>query len=282
MAEGSERVSVVLRVAAYVCLYIFMVYLTASPLVWLGGQFLGLTKSSFLGAVTSNFFALRIYERQPLVSIGLRWSAAARRNLALGLAGGMGSAALVVGMPLVAGAAHLRVDDETSFSGGKFLFVALLLLLGAAGEEMFFRGYGFQALLEVLGPYTTILPVGAIFALLHGGNPGSTPLALVNTGGFGVLFGYAYLRSRDLWLPIGLHYGWNLALPLFGVNVSGYALGSVGWHIEWDAGAIWSGGEYGPEGSVITAAVLVVLLVYLRMVRVGSAPVAATATGGTE
>ena len=93
----------------------------------------------------------------------------------------------------------------------------------------------------------------------------------MNTGGFGVLFGYAYLRSRDLWLPIGLHYGWNLALPLFGVNVSGYALGSAGWHIEWDAGGMWSGGEYGPEGSVITAAVLVVLLVYLRMVRVGSA-----------
>ena len=179
MAEGSERVSVVLRVAAYVCLYIFMVYLTASPLVWLGGQFLGLTTSSFLGALTSNFFALRIYERQPLVSIGLRWSAAARRNLALGLAGGMGSAALVVGLPLLAGAAHLRVDDGTSFSAGRFLFVALLLLLGATGEEMFFRGYGFQALLEAWGPYTTILPVGAIFALLHGGNPGSTPLALL-------------------------------------------------------------------------------------------------------
>jgi membrane protease YdiL (CAAX protease family) len=88
-----------------------------------------------------------------------------------------------------------------------------MLLAGAAGEEILFRGYGFQMLIRTLGPAGAVLPVGVLFALLHAGNPHATWLGLTNTAGFGILFGYAFLRSRDLWLPIGLHFGWNLTLP---------------------------------------------------------------------
>ena len=46
---------------------------------------------------------------------------------------------------------------------------------------------------------------------------------------FGVLFGYAYLRTSALWLPIGLHFGWNVVLPLFGANLSGFTMGVTGY-----------------------------------------------------
>ena len=56
-----------------------------------------------------------------------------------------------------------------------------------------------------------------LFALLHSSNPNATWLGTANTAGFGILFGYAYLRSRDLWLPIGLHFGLELyTAPLRG------------------------------------------------------------------
>jgi membrane protease YdiL (CAAX protease family) len=140
-----------------------------------------------------------------------------------------------------------------------------LLLFGAAGEEVVFRGYGFQVLLRALGPFATIVPTGVLFALLHASNPNAWDykLGLVNTAGFGILFGYAFLRSRDLWLPIALHYGWNLTLPFFGVNISGITMRVTGYVLEWRVGPLWSGGEYGPEASILTSCMFVVLWLYL-------------------
>jgi membrane protease YdiL (CAAX protease family) len=146
---------------------------------------------------------------------------------------------------------------------GSFAFLTVALLAGAAGEEMLFRGYGFQVLLRGLGDWSTILPVGIVFAALHAVNPHATWLGLANTAGFGILFGYAFVRSHDLWLPIGLHFGWNFTLPLFGVNVSGLTMRLTGFNLEWSAGALWSGGEYGPEASILTSAVLLLLCVYV-------------------
>ena len=56
---------------------------------------------------------------------------------------------------------------------------------------------------------------------------------LINTFGFGLVLGYAYLRSRDLWLPIGIHFGWNWALVVFGLNVSGFKMGVTGFVVRW-------------------------------------------------
>ena len=175
----------------------------------------------------------------------------------------MGAAALVLAGVLLFHAARLERDPGGPASLSSLFFVSVLLLFGSAGEELLFRGFGFQVLLRALGGWATVLPVGAIFAALHAGNPHATWLGLANTAGFGVLFGYAFLRSHDLWLPIGLHFGWNFTLPLFGVNVSGLTIRLTGFSMRWSAGTLWSGGEYGPEGSILTSAVLFLLLAYL-------------------
>jgi membrane protease YdiL (CAAX protease family) len=105
--------------------------------------------------------------------------------------------------------------------------------------------------------------VGIVFALMHWANPNTTWLGIANTAGFGMLFGYAWFRSRDLWLPIGLHMGWNFTLPFFGVNLSGLRMKVTGYEMSWTAGALWSGGDYGPEASVLTSAVVILLFLYL-------------------
>ena len=74
------------------------------------------------------------------------------------------------------------------------------------------------------------------------------------------MLGYAYLRSRDLWLPIALHFGWNWALVVFGLNVSGFKMGVTGFAVQWRVSDLWSGGAYGPEASVLTCGIIVGLL----------------------
>ena len=256
-----------LRIAIHVVVYVVLYFVTAAifgrPLLWLLDYLAGITATGLLAALFANWLALRIYENRRLVELGLWWNRSSGENLALGLLGGAGSACLVLAPPLVARVARFAPTPAEGPGWDTFLFLTILLAAGAAGEELFFRGYGFQILLATLGPYATIVPVGVIFALLHGANPNITGLAMANTAVFGIVFGYAYLRSRDLWLPIGLHFGWNFTLPLFGANVSGLRMKETGYELAWNAGPLWSGGAYGPEGSLLTSAVLVVLLLYL-------------------
>ena len=133
---------------------------------------------------------------------------------------------------------------------------------------MLFRGYGFQVLVSGIGAFATILPVAVLFGLAHSQNLNFGSLALVNTILWGVVLGYAFLRSGDLWLPIGLHFGWNWALPLLGVNLSGFTMDVTGyamqWRTAWRIGGLWSGGAYGPEGGLLTTAVAIGLFFYVR------------------
>ena len=238
--------------------------LAGTVLAWIGGYLVGITGADLLGALAVNWVAVQVCtDNLRLVDLGLWWNRWSADNLAFGLFGGAGAACLVLAPPLLFGAAHFTATPGDAASAGTVVFVAILLAAGSAGEEICFRGYAFQTLLANYGPFATIIPVGVIFALLHAGNPHAAPTGLANTAGFGILFGYAYWRSRDLWLPIGLHFGWNFTLPLFGANVSGLRMNVTGYEMTWSAGALWSGGEYGPEASVLTSAMLFVLFAYL-------------------
>ncbi|MGD0667595.1 MAG: type II CAAX endopeptidase family protein [Bryobacteraceae bacterium] len=263
MAARTDPLRIALQVLLYIALYYLAVLSLATVSQWLGLYLVGVTAAMLLAAVLANWISLRIHHGLRLWDAGLWWRRASAVNLGLGVAGGVGAACLVLVPPLIIGAARIESTASEPGSWGSVVFLAIVLAMGATGEELFFRGYGFQVLLNVAGPFATILPVGVVFALLHSGNPHATWFAIANTAGFGILFGYAYWRSLDLWLPIGLHFGWNLTLPLFGVNLSGLTMRVTGYAMTWSAGKLWSGGDYGPEASVLTSAAMVALCVYL-------------------
>jgi membrane protease YdiL (CAAX protease family) len=263
MAGRNDPVRIAVHVAVYLVLYILSINLFGPLLAWLGGFLVGITTTELVGAIFANWLALRMFENRSLADAGVRWSRASADNLAMGLAGGIAAALLVTIPALAFGAARLVHVAGESWSATSTLVLAGLLACGAAGEELFFRGYGFQAVVARAGGWATVLPAGVIFGLMHARNPHSSWISVVNTAGFGILFGYAYLRSHDLWLPFGLHFGWNLSLPLLGVNVSGLTMNVTGYELSWSAGPLWSGGQYGPEASLLTGGVLVALFVYL-------------------
>ena len=248
----------------YALAYIVAAALFGAILAWVGGYLVGITGADLLGALAVNWLALQFCtDGLRLADLGLLWNRWSADNLAFGLFGGVGAACLVLAPPLLFRAAHISATPADQPPLTTILFVGLLLAAGSAGEEICFRGYAFQVLLTNYGPFATIIPVGVIFALLHGNNPNVSTLGILNTAGFGILFGFAYWRSRDLWLPMGLHFGWNFTLPLFGTPVSGLRMNVTGYEMSWSAGALWSGGAYGPEASLLTFVMLFALFAYL-------------------
>ncbi|MGH8107872.1 MAG: lysostaphin resistance A-like protein, partial [Arenimonas sp.] len=142
-----------------------------------------------------------------------------------------------------------------------FLFVALF-------EETLFRGFIFQRLLDGAGIWVAQIVLALLFALGHWDNPGmdgatkfwaSLDLALG-----AVMLGLAYMRTRSLALPIGLHLGWNWSQGyLLGFGVSG--LDHTGWfHPVFQGKAEWlTGGNFGPEASVFAVAVDLIFITML-------------------
>jgi len=261
-AAKPDALRVAIQVGLFILAFFFVYIFTGQILVWIGIQFAG-PPTTLIAAACASWLGLRAFHDLRVVSLGLWWNRLSADNLALGLAGGIGSALLALLPPIVIGAAH--IEKFGPFPWGDTAFVMGFLALGATGEELLFRGFPLQVLLPRIGAIAAVVSMGLLFGLSHSFNPGVTPLALANTAGFGVLFGYAYVRCRDLWLPIGLHFGWNFTLLLFGANLSGIKIIDevTGLRMVWKAGGMWSGGDYGPEASLLTSLVLPVLFLYI-------------------
>jgi hypothetical protein len=260
---AASKFPVLLRVIIFLVIAYVTLTLLAKLLFAIFGILIASVLGAFAGAAISNSLLIRIYERGRLPDIGLHWNAAAARNLLLGAAGGFGAAALALAPPLLVGAAEWKSAPGESGGVAGFFFLTSVLLFGAVGEEMLFRGYGFQVLVPAYGTVATVLPMSVLFAAAHLDNLNVTKLALFNTFAWGVVLSFSLLRSGDLWFPIGMHFGWNWALPIFGVNVSGFTMRMTGVALEWKTSELWSGGVYGPEGGLCCTIVLAILVVFL-------------------
>jgi CAAX protease family protein len=149
-------------------------------------------------------------------------------------------------------------------TAGRLVVVLFVLLTGSLAEELMFRGYPFQRLVEALGAGGAILVFSVLFGLVHLMNPGATFWGLLNTVAIGIVLSVAYLRTRALWLPWGIHFAWNAALGLvFGLPVSGIQLFNVVIRAT-ATGPRWlTGGTYGPEASLPGASVVLIGLLLI-------------------
>jgi hypothetical protein len=106
------------------------------------------------------------------------------------------------------------------------------------------------------------------FTWAHGDNPDRTVIGLSNIFLAGLLLAVLYFHTRRLWLPIGFHLSWNLCQSwLWGFDVSGIRIPSSLFEtVPRDADLI-TGGEFGLEGSILSTAAFVALIVWLQWVK---------------
>ncbi|MBM3783841.1 MAG: CPBP family intramembrane metalloprotease [Acidobacteria bacterium] len=264
MSDGTPtHLTIGVRVVVFLVLS-FLLQGVAYAVLQLLGPLIAAGIGIFAGGAVATVLALRIYDRGSLADIGLAGHGWAARHAATGAGLGIAAGVFVTGFPLLTGKAHFAPAPDFPFSIGALILVPVILLFAALGEELVFRGYPFQLLAGRYGTYAVLLPFSVLFAAAHGGNLNSSKLAVFNTFLWGVVLGYAVIRSGDLWLATGIHWGWNVTLPLFGVNLSGFTMGMTGYQLEWRASDLWSGGAYGPEASVLTLLVVPALFFALR------------------
>jgi membrane protease YdiL (CAAX protease family) len=258
-----HKLGLILKLGFFIFLVVIGVPLFAIVLS-AGGYLIAAAGSTFGAGITANALSVRVFERASLTLVGLGWRSGSARNALYGFLAGAVGAACVTVVPMLLGVAYLVPDPERPASFASILFVTLVLLFGAIGEELLFRGYGFQLLSGNFGVIPGVVISSLAFGAVHMTNLNASTFGIVNTVAYGVVLAYAVLRTGELWAAIGIHFGWNLVLPLAGVSLSGFKIGLTGYALRWRVSELWSGGEYGPEAGVLTTFVVVALLVFLR------------------
>lgn len=203
---------------------------------------------------------LRFAEHRPLASIGLRGR---RADLLIGI----GIAFLILLVDVVVMAATGQVRFHWSGVGpaalaGVLALLALFAIQGSA-EEAAVRGYLMQTVAARWGVWAGLVAQAVVFAVLHGSNPGVTPVALGNVAAFGLMLGLLVLWRGNLWAAMGFHAVWNWAQgPVLGFDVSGLGFGgSVITQTPIAGSSVnLTGGPFGAEGSLVTLAVLVLII----------------------
>ncbi|MCU1307085.1 MAG: Abortive infection protein [Acidobacteriaceae bacterium] len=217
-------------------------------------------------------FLDRVHEN-PLAAQGLGTRGPRLKDVATGLLIGFG----LVTIAVIGLGAFGDLSFKLELSGRTIppaLLVVWVLATAAMLEEVAFRGYPFQRLADGLAgldhfvrmPFGTsaITVLSVLFGAVHLRNPHATLLGAANTALVGVFFSIAYLRTRSLWMPFGLHFGWNFSLgTLFGLPVSGITNFAVVVHGT-ALGPVWlTGGDYGIEASATGTAVILLGILLL-------------------
>jgi membrane protease YdiL (CAAX protease family) len=140
-------------------------------------------------------------------------------------------------------------------------------LFNAAQQEILTRGYVLQTIRDHFSVRSALWFSSLIFMLMHAGVLlDGAILPAINLFLAGRLFGIAYLYTGSLWLPIGLHFGWNYMIgPVLGLTLTGQNIKGQ-WQMLELSGPDWiTGGEFGPEGGIMATVVVAAGILYLEL-----------------
>jgi CAAX amino terminal protease family. len=211
---------------------------------------------------------LQLIDRRRFSSVGFPAHGKVLYEIVVGFLVGAAMISTVAAFELIVGAIKLSFRIDLSFVSHVQNFFLSFLFFGffALGEELLFRGYVYQALIEGIGEVLATILMAVVFGGLHYMNPNATFFSTINTIIAGLWLSVAYLKTRALYLPFGMHFAWNfLQGYVFSLPVSGL-LSSRTLFLPTDFGPNWlTGGVYGPEGGVGATLVLLLATVALML-----------------
>lgn len=143
-----------------------------------------------------------------------------------------------------------QIDSPSTVITYTLRYLVVLIFVGW-NEELVYRGYILQTLISGLNLLGALLITSLYFGIEHLSNPNSSWMAVGGIFFIGLFFAYGYLRTSQLWLPIGIHTGWNFFQnAVFGFPVSGFDRPGL-FRITVSGPDLWTGGAFGPEAGLI-------------------------------
>ena len=216
------------------------------------------------GSFLALWIATKFIDRKPLMSIGLTAKDKANEMLiglgfALAFIGGLFFVLWLLGA--------ITITGYVGFKPGVFI-VSMMLFLAAFDEELIFRGYVLNNMMDSSSRWVALAGSSALFALMHAGNPSvwSNWVPMTELFAAGFILGISYTFTKNLWFPTFFHFGWNFFQGLLGFEISGINVDSwkmISHESTGNVPDIVSGGAFGIEGSVITLSCTIICTYFI-------------------
>ena len=239
-----------------------------------------LAEKSLLPYIAPNIFLLflailfgwlcgKFLEDVPFRALGAAFTKNWLKDLFFGLI--IGSVSILLAVLIASIFGGLKLEINNSAAAGAILQTLgvsfAVFLLASAAEEAYFRGYILQTFARANLAWMAIVFTALYFAFAHFNNPNVSFYGKLNTAIAGIWFGVAYLKTRNLWFPFGIHFAWNwIQGAIFGIPVSGITeITTAPVFLETEKGAdFFTGGNYGIEGGIACTIALVfsIILIY--------------------
>lgn len=217
---------------------------------------------SFASGIISVGIFRRLIDRQSITSLGFEW----KGNSRYAFTGAFAAIAMIGIASLLLMAFNYLHFTQWGLEPITFISSIIIMALVAISEELIFRGYFLNNLMQSTNKWVALIISALLFAAVHISNPGAgiLPIAEVFIGG--LMLGVNYIYTRNLWFGIFLHFAWNFFQgPVFGYKVSGIDTPSV--LQQYITGPAWlNGGAFGLEGSVLSMLLNLLLIAVLVIV----------------
>jgi membrane protease YdiL (CAAX protease family) len=189
-----------------------------------------------------------LFDRKTLKSLGFEWKGFGKERTAGFLTGILLLSVMATVLWLMKLLQWFPADVDIN----GFLLTILMMLLVSFAEELVFRGYVLNNLMQSVPKEAALFTSAILFAIFHSLNPNFNLIAFINIFIAGMLLGVNYIYTRNLWFAIFFHFTWNFFQgPILGFEVSGLSLPSL-LDQNLRGSILLTGGEFGLEASWLT------------------------------
>jgi membrane protease YdiL (CAAX protease family) len=219
----------------------------------------------------------KVFEDLPPRALGWGFQRGWLRDFLYGSLIGAASLFLATAFAMITGSLRFSLNAPLLFATiGKTVLSSIpIFIVAAAAEEAIFRGYPLQTMARSHLAWISIIITSVIFSSGHLDNPNVVPgFTFINTAIAGVWLAIAYLKTRNLWFPLGLHWTWNWTMAaVLGLPVSGITRLTPDPLLRAaDSGPAWiTGGTYGIEGGAACTLALLLSTIFIWRTRLVSA-----------
>ena len=197
-------------------------------------------------------YLFRYYEKRDITELS---RTGLLRESLVGLLTGAFCISLVIVMLYVLG--YYEVLSSKNASALLLLLVYFTTL--SVFEELIFRGIIYRITEKSLGTNLALIISALLFGLAHLPNEHANAISVISAASGGILAGLLFSMTKRLWLPISFHAGWNWAQMSLGVPVSGIEELPRFLQGRLEGPELNTGGAFGPENSVITVVLVLIL-----------------------
>jgi membrane protease YdiL (CAAX protease family) len=225
---------------------------------------------SLITMILAAYILVSFVEKRPFYTLGFE-KAHILRDISLGTVIGSLWLAASIGILWLGG--WISPQKSVPISLPIVMLAGIALFINVITQEIMVRSYIFQTVQTHFGVIAAVIVSSLLFAVFHAGAIKGSWLAALNVFCAGLLFGVAYVVTKNLWLPIAIHFAWNFVVdPVLGLSLGAQNPFRVNWKfLTLNGSSLFTGGAFGLEGSlVVTATTIVAILSLLLLYRQSS------------